>query len=64
MVLIGFCVAAVSYTHLFGVQLAEPRKVFGAEAATAASAGEEVAQIQPPARPCLLYTSRARWAGA
>ena len=45
---------AAQLRAFFGVQLAEPRKVFGAEAATAASAGEEVAQIQPPARPPLL----------
>lgn len=45
---------AAQLRAFFGVQLAEPRKVFGVEAATAASAGEEVAQIQPPARPPLL----------
>lgn len=37
-----------------GVQLAEPRKVFGAETAMVAGAGEEAAQAQPPARPPLL----------
>lgn len=45
---------AAQLRAFFGVQLAEPRKVFGAEAVTAASAGEEAAQARPPARPPLL----------
>lgn len=45
---------AAQLRAFFGVQLAEPRKVFGAEAVTASGAGEEAAQAQPPARPPLL----------